>query len=339
MRCLSEETADLVWRAAALELLECPQYRVGSGSAATYELVPCILQVRNPRRRWILSRYPPYNPAFGIVEVIWIVTGNQESAVLNHWNPLLPRFAGSGASYHGAYGYRLRHAFGFDQVERIYEVLRSAPETRQAVLQLWKPEEDMPLRDGRPVSRDIPCNVSSFLKIRDGKLHWTQVMRSNDIMRGLPYNLIQFTMLQEMMASWIGCEIGEYCHFSDSLHVYQADKQQFSVLPAVSAAGQDMPFRLSYGETQELFEQLYVRIRGVANGRCRETELYVLFARDSAKNKDLCEMVKDMMAAVGSDAARRCGYRDLSYALASACVDADLRNAAVAWLDFRGRTP
>lgn len=46
-------------------------------------------------------------------------------------------------------------------------------------------------------------------------------MRSNDVHRGLPYNVVQFTTLQEVMAGWLGLEVGGYHHWSDSLHLYR----------------------------------------------------------------------------------------------------------------------
>jgi thymidylate synthase len=57
--------------------------------------------------------------------------------------------------------------------------------------------------------------------IRDGRLEWLQVMRSNDLIWGTPINFVQFTYLQEIMAGWLGVNVGSYVHVSDSLHVYQ----------------------------------------------------------------------------------------------------------------------
>ena len=37
-----------------------------------------------------------------------------------------------------------------------------------------------------------------FQKVRQGKLEWSQIMRSNDVLLGMPYNFIQFTGLQEI---------------------------------------------------------------------------------------------------------------------------------------------
>jgi thymidylate synthase len=161
--------------------------------------------------------------AFALAEVLWILAGQGDSSFLNFFNSRLPHFSGKTKTYPGAYGFRLRKRFGIDQLKRAYKVLRNNPESRQVVLQLWDATTDLPDEIGRPRNADIPCNVVSMLKIRKGKLLWTQIMRSNDIQLGLPHNLVQFTFLQEVLSSWLGIEPGAYTHFADSLHFYERD--------------------------------------------------------------------------------------------------------------------
>ena len=57
-----------------------------------------------------------------------------------------------------------------------------------------------------------------------------QIMRSNDLHLGLPHNLVQFTSLQEILAGWLGLEPAGYHHLSDSLHVYEKDRENFRLL-------------------------------------------------------------------------------------------------------------
>lgn len=337
MKYFSGQSADIVWQKAADELLHRPDYTHSGRNGDTREILPCILRIHDPRRRWILSRRPSYNPAFGLIEFIWIITGNNESRVLNYWNPNLPRYSGVGEQYHGAYGFRLRHGFGLDQIKRTFDVLAHAPETRQAILQIWKPDIDMPGEDGSPASQDIPCNVMSLLKVRDGRLHWTQIMRSNDIMRGLPYNIIQFTMLQELMAGWLGCRLGEYLHLSDSLHVYEQDARNFCVYPVASSNPELSDLSLSYDNSNELFACIYSDLQQVADGNRNESQLRETFARESRKNRSRGDLVRDALAVIGSDAARRHGFAELAYEFAESCIDGDLRRAAIAWLTERSR--
>ncbi len=170
---------------------------------------------------WMPSRERRF--AFAIVEVIGILAGRRDSAYLNFFNPALPKYAGSGAEFHGAYGFRLRGHLGLDQLERASRTLTSNPDGRQVVLQIWDGKCDFPTDDGAPIADDIPCNICSMLKVRDGKLEWSQIMRSNDIFLGLPHNFVQFMTLQEVLAGWISIEPGTYTHFADSLHLYEKD--------------------------------------------------------------------------------------------------------------------
>lgn len=332
MRCFEGINADLVWQKAIQELIDSPDHCHSGRNSKTREILPGILRISDPRQRWILSRTPPYNPAYGLVEFIWIITGNNASHILNFWNPGLPNFAGHGATYHGAYGYRLRHEFGLDQIKRAYQALLTTPETRQVVLQIWKPEIDFPDINGQPASRDIPCNVMSLLKLREGRLHWSQIMRSNDIIRGLPYNIIQFTMLQEIMAGWLGVRLGDYFHLSDSLHVYEKDIPEFNNAPQIFEKYDREPFFMTYDESKVMFEMIYKDLEKVSYGNLKEDHLKEIFLKDRCSSGGKCILVQDMMAVIGSDAARRRNYKGLAYNLIDSCSDHNLRQASLAWL-------
>lgn len=182
--------------------------------------------ISNPRNRWVLNREPMLSPAFAIAELFWILDGRNDSKFINTWNPVLPKYAGSGDYYDGAYGQRLQGYFKLNQIEQAYETLKYKPSSRQVVLQIWDAKKDLPNKEGKPNNEDIPCNIMSLLKIRDNKLEWVQIMRSNDLIMGLPYNFIQFTTLQEIMAGWLNVDIGEYCYFTDSLHTYDKDMEK-----------------------------------------------------------------------------------------------------------------
>lgn len=218
------DTADAAWQKIA------KVFRAGTAASAqisragqTREILHAAISIANPRERWVVSRTPPINPAFALAEVIWIMTGRNDSAFLNYFNSSLPKFAGKGSTYHGAYGYRLRRQLGVDQLDRAYNALKYKPESRQVVLQIWNGEIDLPRVRGIEAAADIPCNLVSMLKVRGGRLEWTQILRSNDVYRGLPYNFVQFTTMQEIMAGWLGLKLGSYNQVSDSLHVYNND--------------------------------------------------------------------------------------------------------------------
>jgi hypothetical protein len=110
----------------------------------------------------------------------------------------------------GAYGPRLYHQF--PETERR---LRADPDTRQAVLNLWRHDE--------PITEDVPCTLSLTFAVRDSRLELSVHMRSNDVMMGVPYDWFVFSRVQLIMAEVLGLEPGPYVHKVDSLHLYERD--------------------------------------------------------------------------------------------------------------------
>jgi thymidylate synthase len=193
---------------------------------ATKELHPAVIQITNPRQRYCSSR-AGFNLPFSCAEVLWILAGRGDAEMICHYLPRFDEFRDKPwKQFHAPYGTRLRN-YGYDerdeyhhpppvdQLEQAYRKLKADPDTRQAVMVLW----DV-WRDNLQVSVDYPCNNWSHLMIRNGKLDWTQVVRSNDAILGMPQNIFQFTHLQEVMAGWLGVDVGTYTHFADSLHLY-----------------------------------------------------------------------------------------------------------------------
>jgi len=222
MKVFEGESANEVWMAAATALLDESQASPqGSQHGMTSEILNGVFVIHDPMQRWVSCRRPALNPAFALAEVVWILNGRDDSKFLNFWNPKLPTYAGTEATYHGAYGLRLRKHLGFDQLERAWRILGANPASRQVVLQIWDSRVDLPDDDGQASARDVPCNVVAMLKVRAGRLHWTQIIRSNDLFLGVPFNFVQFTTIQEVLAGWLGLELGPYSQWSDSLHVYE----------------------------------------------------------------------------------------------------------------------
>ena len=55
-------------------------------------------------------------------------------------------------------------------------------------------------------------------------------MRSQDVWLGLPYDLFTITLLQELVAGWVGVGIGHCIHILDSLHLYNKDREGATML-------------------------------------------------------------------------------------------------------------
>jgi thymidylate synthase len=194
----------------------------------TRELHPVMIELTRPRNRLVTALGRPVNVAFALAEVIWILTGRWDVEMLAHYNSTIDQFSDDGLRFNAPYGYRLRTAHGYDQIEDAIMVLSDDPGSRQAVLTMWHPQdrgfntlvgqEETVVE--RRETKDRACNVLAHPMIRNGALDWLQIVRSNDAMWGTPYNWMQFTHLQEYMARRLGVGVGKYVHVADSLHIY-----------------------------------------------------------------------------------------------------------------------
>jgi thymidylate synthase len=325
------DTADSLWRKVAQGLVNGDSYSTApSRLGPIREYLHCSLHLSNPRERWVLSRQPPLNPAFAIAEVIWILQGRNDAAFLNYWNPALPKFAGLTDSYYGAYGHRLRRNLGFDQIEQAYQILSLAADSRQVVLQIWDGAKDLPFATGQPRDPDIPCNVVSMLKVRDDRLHWLQIMRSNDLYLGTPHNLVQFTSLQEIVAGWLGIEVGSFVLMCDSLHLYEHDVANVSI--ASHQASINNPDSLALAKSD--FDRVLSIVGSIADD-LRADGLTPTRLMQSISSSDVPTSWRNLLAIVAADSARRRGWQTETEAVSEICTNPVLSAAWRAWVARR----
>lgn len=306
---IQQNTANDLWKIALEEI-----HKNGHRQKDTIEISQAVLTLRDPLQKWVSDRSPAMSIAFALVELVWIFSGSNKRTIIDYWNPAYKKYAADEQSdiYHGAYGYRLKHYNGIDQIERAYSALSNCPENRQTILLYWDPLQDMPLLNGKSQSSDIPCNICSMLKIRDGKLEWTQVMRSNDVFKGLPYNLVQFTSLQEILAGWLGVEVGTYTHLSDSLHLYGQDinccaKHDIDDLNKESIS-------ISKADFESVISEMSSRLERIATEELSSKELKKLAILGSKY-----EAYNNMMLIICSYASNKSNYDALTKELLSRC--------------------
>lgn len=112
-----------------------------------------------------------------------------------------------------AYGPRVA-----DQIPIILEKLTNDPLTRQAVLFIGKPW------DGP--TNNQPCTTSMQFLVRDNTLVTFVTMRSWDLVKGFPYDIMMFGGLAMIIAHLLNYDIGTVTVTATSLHVYYSDMKK-----------------------------------------------------------------------------------------------------------------
>lgn len=256
----------------------------------TIEVLGATLILTDPRRR--LVDVPPariINPAFAAAEAAWILSGSDAPWIYDY-NERLADYADNGRLM-GAYGPRLRRWHGTtDQLAHALDALSRDPGTRRAVIQLYDPEADA------RGHKDVPCTLGYRFFIRDGCLHMHTTMRSQDLWLGFCYDIFAATILQELLAGWLGAQPGSYMLSIDSLHLYAADIPKAQHLPPAVAPSPPMSPLVTPWAT---FDQV---LAAVISGM-----------------PPACQGWAELTAVMASYRARKSGDRETARAITAAC--------------------
>jgi thymidylate synthase len=95
-------------------------------------------------------------------------------------------------------------------------------DSRQAYVRVALPEHQW------QGNKDQVCTMHVMFMLRKNYLHETVVMRSNDVVRGLAYDMPWWCLCLDKMVSdlnenGLSCQKGTYSHFAHSLHLYERD--------------------------------------------------------------------------------------------------------------------
>jgi thymidylate synthase len=179
---------------------------------------PVAITYNHPQERVIFYEERDANPIFHFMESLWMLNGMRDLETVQYYNKRMRDFSDDDKTLQGAYGYRWRKHFGYDQLKIIIERLTSYKNDRRAVLSMWDAKQDLSHRNE---SKDLPCNTHVYFSIREGFLDMTVCNRSNDLIWGCcGANAVHMSFLQEYVATMCGVEMGFYTQFTHNLHAY-----------------------------------------------------------------------------------------------------------------------
>ena len=165
------------------------------------------INVLNPDRK--------FNLEYAEAEWQWYLSGDPSIDKLGEINgsipPIWETMADSDRKVRSNYGWQWERNH---QLDKVVAMLKTNPETRQAVISIY---------DGKEIStysKDTPCTYAVQFTVLDNKLHMAVLMRSNDLWFGFCNDQYCFASLQELVAERLSMELGAYYHFAHNLHLY-----------------------------------------------------------------------------------------------------------------------
>lgn len=220
------KTANEAWQFWFDQLkAQAEQGRVESSrdGAVVGEFLNAVTIIEDPTRNIITSTDRKMPMRYAVGELLWYLSGSNRLSDITKFSKVWERMSDDGETVNSAYGHRILDQFGFNQLEYVVNALIANPNSRQAVIHIKDPQDYT-----KCITKDVPCTVCLQFFIRDGKLHMTTYMRSNDVWTGFPYDVFSFTCIQILVAFRLHIDIGTYTHIAGSLHMYQRSLEEWA---------------------------------------------------------------------------------------------------------------
>lgn len=186
---------------------------VESRIGRTKHLTNVTLVLTNPLQGICFDKARNLSLRYMLGEIQWYMSGSNKVADIGKYAKMWYDLTDDGETVNSAYGYRIFHKFGFDQLQFVIDKLRANPHDRQAVIHI-KDASNVP-------TKDTPCTCLLQFTVFEGRLDFHTYMRSNDIWLGLPYDMAFFTSLQHIVSQETNIPLGEYYHTVGDLHLYE----------------------------------------------------------------------------------------------------------------------
>jgi thymidylate synthase len=132
------------------------------------------------------------------------------------WEPFLDKFD----RFDYTYNERIRPS-----IQRILKELHDRPNTRQAVLPIFWPE-DLRFMGGK---LRIPCSLHYQFVLRNRELHTIYSMRSCDYFNHFKFDVVLAWKLGQYVADVTGVKMASLTHFIGSLHAFKKDADQSGI--------------------------------------------------------------------------------------------------------------
>jgi hypothetical protein len=155
------------------------------------------------------------SPGLAAARFLYLLTGRRDLKSIAPFSGGVRKFSADGIYLGGsAYGAKLfGDQPGTDQIRRCADLIASRPNTKRAAATLFPPYT------GNETSVDVACCLGIVFVPRSGILDASVIMRANDALRLLPYNVFEFSMLAELVARLTGLDAGTYRHLAVSMHL------------------------------------------------------------------------------------------------------------------------
>jgi len=216
------------------------------------ECLNVTLEIADPTQNLFTNTHRDLPLKYLKAELILYLSGRNDLAGFEKASSFWKSIANKDGTVNSAYGYLIWNCYDIHdnpnqseyistQFDWAHRSLIEDKDSRQAIIHYNKPSHQC------AGVKDFPCTLNNAFSIRDNRLHMTTMMRSNDMRRGIQFDVPFFTLIQYLMylklkrGPYTTLEMGSYTHIANSLHIYEDDFDMIEQMLTGETSSASMP--------------------------------------------------------------------------------------------------
>lgn len=227
---LIHDTTHAAYRTALREVFYAPQYRSSPRGQSIREVMDYMFTVMRPTSEPIETLDQERNKTiarYTQLERKLYDSGTNRVEAFEKASSFWRKIANEDGTINSAYGYLIWKNESCPEFLTPWEWARESliadKDSRQAFVRFSLPQHQY------FGNKDQVCTMHANFLIRNDELHLTVVMRSNDLVLGLVYDLPWFCslldkMVVELKSTYPLLTKGTYTHLAHSMHIYDRDE-------------------------------------------------------------------------------------------------------------------
>lgn len=199
--------------------------------APNHEIIGTSFCLQDPKNVAVLNDVRNFELDKAQAFFDWIMSGSEDSSVLRGKNKGADKFNQEVEGRNAFYGPRI-----LKQIDEIINELYENADTRRGCILILDAKDQLFLAPKRNSESNIeyPCTISLNYWIRNGFLYSSALMRSNNMVNTVCYDVFNFTKLQEHICNTINTRIalqgknssialGYYFHYIQNAHIIKSE--------------------------------------------------------------------------------------------------------------------
>lgn len=214
-----------LYKNVLFQCLNNSEYESKPRNYKIYEITNVCLQLEDPNFNWFKNEYRKDIEKYLKGELIWYFTGDNKIEFISKYSKFWEKIANADGTANSAYGnliFKRKNQYNITEWQWAIQSLKDDKDSRQAIIHFNTPDHLF------HANKDQVCTMYGIFLIRNNALNFHIYMRSNDVIKGLTYDVPFFTLLQ--LEAWKilvniypELKIGSYFHNATSLHLYEND--------------------------------------------------------------------------------------------------------------------